>query len=86
MAAGKLWPKWRVSDCVAVLDYHSFLRDGGRKTATNCGCAGGRNRNCLADEYALVNIKKGEQIRCSYNGNGSSDGFLHLSGWKEFGL
>ena len=39
-----------------------------------------------ADEYALRDIKKGEQIHCSYDGDSSSDGFLRLSGWKEFGL
>ena len=38
------------------------------------------------DEFALRDIKKGEQLHCSFNGDGSSQGFLDLKGWKEFGL
>lgn len=67
------------SAIVAVIDYHSVMKDGGE--AVNCGCIKGKQ--CMVDEYALRDIKKGEQIHCSYNYHHAG---IYQEGWKEFGL
>eukprot|EP00573_Skeletonema_grethae_P002392 CAMPEP_0201690020 /NCGR_PEP_ID=MMETSP0578-20130828/3526_1 /ASSEMBLY_ACC=CAM_ASM_000663 /TAXON_ID=267565 /ORGANISM="Skeletonema grethea, Strain CCMP 1804" /LENGTH=279 /DNA_ID=CAMNT_0048174865 /DNA_START=30 /DNA_END=869 /DNA_ORIENTATION=- len=70
------------SAIVAIMDYHSVMKDGGE--AVNCGCI--RGKHCMVDEYALRDIKKGEQIHCSYNGDSSINDAINQEGWKEFGL
>ena len=65
------------------MDDNALQNDGGRKKA-NTGCP--KDKHCgLFDEYALRDIKKGEEILCDY-GSFFSLNFLKFDKWKEFGL
>jgi len=65
------------------MDDNALQNDGGRKRA-NTGCPKGKHCG-LFDEYALRDIKKGEEILCDYGTFFSLD-FLKFDKWKEFGL
>mmetsp|Transcript_21362 Transcript_21362/g.44915 ORF Transcript_21362/g.44915 Transcript_21362/m.44915 type:complete len:294 (-) Transcript_21362:231-1112(-) len=67
---------------VVVLDNNSLMNDGGEELA-NTGCLEEEmsEYECgMFDEYALRDIREGEEILCDY------DRFEHRSLWKEFGL
>ena len=65
------------------MDDNALQNDGGRERA-NTGCP--EDKHCgLFDEYALRDIKKGEEILCDY-GTFFSLNFLKFDLWKEFGL
>lgn len=65
------------------MDDNALQNDGGRERA-NTGCPPFTHCGKF-DEYALRDIKKGEEILCDY-GNFFSLNFLEFDKWKEFGL
>ncbi|KAL7471831.1 hypothetical protein ACHAXS_012708 [Conticribra weissflogii] len=67
---------------VVVLDDNSLMNDGGKELA-NTGCLEEEmtEYECgMFDEYALRDIREGEEILCEY------DRFENRGLWKEFGL
>ena len=83
-----VWPQRgagfdRETVIVGVMDDNSLQNDGGKERA-NTGCH--PEQGChFYDEYALRDIKKGEEILCNYGSFFSLD-FLNFELWKEFGL
>eukprot|EP00804_Cyclotella_cryptica_P003087 CCRYP_006075-RA/>CCRYP_006075-RA protein AED:0.03 eAED:0.03 QI:187/1/1/1/0.5/0.33/3/325/312 len=65
------------------MDDMALQNDGGEDRA-NIGCP--EDKHCgMFDEYALRDIKKGEELLCDYSQFFSLD-FLEYDMWKEFGL
>ena len=65
------------------MDANAFQNDGGRKDS-NTGCPRGVYCGNF-DEYALRDIKEGEELLCDYGEFFSLD-FLEYKKWKWFGL
>ena len=65
------------------MDDNALQNDGGAERA-NTGCPPGKNCG-IFDEYALRDIKRGEEILCDYEQFFSLD-FLDFKLWKHFGL
>ena len=65
------------------MDGNALMNDGGKDRA-NTGCPPGMHCGKF-DEYALRDVKRGEELLCDY-GKFFSLNFLEFDKWKEFGL
>lgn len=82
------WPQWGIGRkgeavIMGAMDDNAFMNDGGPERA-NTGCLHGKNCG-MFDEYALRDIKEGEELLCDY-GEFFSHNFLKFKLWKRFRL